>query len=710
MKEERNQIKINNPDGFDQGGYGECRRRFNNDSSGFIREHSLAGVEESAKPKEHFNATETRGGRGRRHAADNGPKKPTGANAQTGGAAAPQGGTDSPAAALSSPGASSQAGAVVTNSVAAAVGGGVTAFTGVIAATVVTAVLVVTTFLAVLGVNLSLVMADYTSLTFRLELVTEGEGELEDPYYEASISGNGVSQSLTVMAGELFTFEGLEPDKEYLVTIKNGEGEVQVEQSFCTAAKPIEKGTLTVSVSDAEVSVFVQGVPLKSSEFYTVTAKNEKGDVLFVADDVAQEKTFTFRLNSPAKVSVTLSVGGKVQAISETEWGGTPAPEPEPEPEPVPPDYDFENATWQWAVDYTAALTVADKNGGDSLVLPATVQRTQTEAYCLKNSFFVYTATVTRDETEFQDVKYVEIENSALGHICIFEYFDWEPVVPSDGDVNLSDAHGPIGASSDQPADYYTAVAHCTCERCGSTVIVKDGVEVEMDMEGASCEIDAVRYFTATFVNGGETYTDTIDVVLFGTALSHEYVFDRFIWEPVYSSGNVAGSDQTIVGYTAVARFVCSNESSHVLTLSEDVEITYLDTPAGCEEDAYRTFTALVTYEGRSYSDTKKQVFEETAHGHDFSEASETFDWGTGENDEVTASLCFYCSYGCGSYDSIAAEVYMEGDSPDLCEEGADVTYFAYVLYRDNFYEEQKEVENRGSVLSGVHAGDEKNT
>ena len=705
MKEERNQIKINNPDGFDQGGYGECRRRFNNDSSGFIREHSLTGVEESAKPKEHFNATETRGGRGRRHAVDNGPKKPTGANAQTGGAAAPQGGTDSPAAALSSPGASSQAGAVVTNSVAAAVGGGVTAFTGVVAATVVTAVLVVTTFLAVLGVNLSLVMADYTSLTFRLELVTEGEGELEDPYYEASMSGNGVSQSLTVMAGELFTFEGLEPDKEYLVTIKNGKGELQVEQSFCTAAKPIEKGTLTVSISDAEVSVFVQGVPLKSSEFYTVTAKNEKGDILFVVDDVAQEKTFTFRLSSPAKVSVTLSVGGKAQAVEEFEWSG----EPEPEPEPLPPEYDLDGGVWSWTGTSAASVSFPDKNGGDALTVAATVTDSETPATCEVDGSVVHTATATYDGRTFTDRKTTVL--TALSHDYLFDGFVWTPVYPSDDDVNISDGHGYVGAGSDDPVisdepgssdEYmpivgYTVMARFVCSRDADHVLTTaEGVTVTYTDSAGACEENVVRTFVTSLSYKGNSYTDSKELVLDDTALGHDYAFDRFIWTPVYSSdaGSVLSDSPTIMGYTAVARFVCSRNSEHVLTLSEDVEVTYVDTPAGCEEDAYRTFTALVTYEGRSYSDTKKQVFEETAHGHDYSEVSQNFDWGTGEDGSATASIRAYCAYGCGSYDSIAAEVYMEGDSSDLCEEGADVTYFAYVLYRDNFYEEQKEVEN----------------
>ena len=694
MKEEHSQIKINNPDGLDRTGYAEGQRRFFNDSSNFIREHSLQNLGEAAAPKEHFTASAEKNIS--KHRRTMGGTTPPTDNAGSG--------TETSAPASSSPAPVAKTTETATRSIAAAMGGGVTAIAGVVAASVVTAVIVVTTFLAVLGVNLSLVMADYTSLTFRLELVTEGEGELEDPYYQATISGNGVSESLTVMAGELFTFAGLEPDKEYLVTIKNGEGEVQVEQSFCTAAKPIEKGTLTVLISDAEVSIFVQGVPLKPSEFYTVTAKNEKGDTLFVTDDVAKEKTFTFRLNSPAKVSVTLSVGGKTQAVEEFEWGG------EPEPEPLPPEYDFDGGVWSWTGTSAASVSFPDKNGGDPLTVAATIADSETPATCETDGAVVHTATATYDGRTFTDRKTDVL--TAFGHDYSFDGFVWTPVYPSDEDVNTSDGHGYVGAGSDDPVisdepgfsdEYmpiigYTVMARFVCSRDADHVLTTaEGVIITYTDNAASCEENLVRTYVASLSYKGSSYTDSKELVLDDTALGHDYEFDRFVWSPVYSSdeGNVTGGSPTIMGYTAVARLVCSHNSEHVVTLSEDVELTHIDTPAGCETDAFRTFTASLTYGGVTYTDDVVQVFEETAHGHDFSEASETFDWGTGENDEVTASLCFYCSYGCGEFISEDAEVNMEAEDPaTLCELGGNVTYYATILYRDNFYEEEKEVEN----------------
>ena len=689
MKEEHSQIKINNPDGLDRTGYAEGQRRFFNDSSNFIREHSLQNLGEAAAPKEHFTASAAENvGKGRGRGRVTSPAD----NANSG--------TGSPSPASTPTAKTTEA---ATRSIATALGGGVTAITGVVAATVVTAVIVVTTFLAVLGVNLSLVMADYTSLTFRLELVTEGEGELEDPYYQAIISGNGVSQELTVLAGDFFTFEGLEPDKEYLVTIKNG-GETKVEQSFCTAAKPVEKGSLEVFVSDGVVTCFVSGVSLKSDEFYTLTVTNERGDELFAADDVAKEKTFSFRLSSPTKIKATLSVGGKVQAIGETEWGA------EPEPEPLPPDYDLDKGAWAWT-GASAKIVFQDKNGGEALTLDATVTSAETPASCETDGAVVYTAVATYGDRSFSDTKTTVL--TAFGHDYVFDGFVWTPVYPSDDDVNISDGHGYVGAGSDDPVisdeptssddEYmpiigYSVMARFICSHDLEHVLTTaEGVTVTYTDSAASCEENLVRTYVASLSYLGSSYTDSKELVLDDTALGHDYEFDRFVWSPVYSSdeGNVTGGSPTIIGYTAEAKLVCSHNIDHVLTLSEDVEVTHIDTPAGCETDAFRTFTASLTYGGVTYTDDVVQVFEETAHGHDFSEASETFDWGTGENDEVTASLCFYCSYGCGEFISEDAEVNMEAEDPaTLCELGGNVTYYATILYRDNFYEEQKEVEN----------------
>ncbi|MBR5987496.1 MAG: hypothetical protein IK037_02905, partial [Clostridia bacterium] len=122
----------------------------------------MQNLGEAAAPKEHFTASAEKNIS--KHRRTMGGTTPPTDNAGSG--------TETSAPASSSPAPAAKTTETATRSIAAAMGGGVTAIAGVVAASVVTAVIVVTTFLAVLGVNLSLVMADYTSLTFRLELVT----------------------------------------------------------------------------------------------------------------------------------------------------------------------------------------------------------------------------------------------------------------------------------------------------------------------------------------------------------------------------------------------------------------------------------------------------------------------------------------------------------------------------------------------------------
>ena len=69
-------------------------------------------------------------------------------------------------------------------------------------------------------------------------------------------------------------------------------------------------------------------------------------------------------------------------------------------------------------------------------------------------------------------------------------------------------------------------------------------------------------------------------------------------------------------GYTsATATFTCANDSSHVET--ETATITSEVTKAAtCTEDGLRTYTATVTFEGKTYTDTKTEPI--SATGHDF--------------------------------------------------------------------------------------------
>ena len=62
----------------------------------------------------------------------------------------------------------------------------------------------------------------------------------------------------------------------------------------------------------------------------------------------------------------------------------------------------------------------------------------------------------------------------------------------------------------------------------------------------------------------------------------------------------------------ATASFVCGNDSSHTVTL--DAAIREDVSPAGCETEGLRTFTATVTLEGLVYTDVKTKTIAATGH------------------------------------------------------------------------------------------------
>ena len=65
--------------------------------------------------------------------------------------------------------------------------------------------------------------------------------------------------------------------------------------------------------------------------------------------------------------------------------------------------------------------------------------------------------------------------------------------------------------------------------------------------------------------------------------------------------------------HSAVAVFTCGNDASHTETLTAAVtsEVT---APAACEADGVRTYTAAVTFEGQTYTDTTTETIPATGH------------------------------------------------------------------------------------------------
>jgi len=375
VKNELNNYNITNADSSKQRFANEGKLSFDNDKRGFIRENAASDVDESARITETFDEktdlpTEEKW---------DGGQEPSITDASSASSAS----TASSAASAAS----------------ASVGGSVGALAGVVASSVAAAVVVVAVFISTLAISLSLLMADMHSLVFGVTITGAAEEDFAQPIYAVLTSDDGSYFEQEVKQDTaLLTFEGLEPGREYRLTVKN-ETKVFAEVTAFTTTKPNEKGTLLSSMQGTDVRVSVQSVKLKSTEYYSLTAKDAQGNVLFAKDGMDAPAEYRFELTEPKDVYFYLTVGGSTYAVSQC----------------LLPDYDLTNGVWSWSDDLlTANATFTDKRGGEPLVLTATVTRKKVDPTCEKDGAFVYTAEVSYKGKTVTDKQSTVIES--LGH------------------------------------------------------------------------------------------------------------------------------------------------------------------------------------------------------------------------------------------------------------------------------------------------------
>ena len=150
-----------------------------------------------------------------------------------------------------------------------------------------------------------------------------------------------------------------------------------------------------------------------------------------------------------------------------------------------------------------------------------------------------------------------------------------------------------------QPAWTWTgtesASAVFTCGNDGShTQTLTAAVTSQVTTE-PGCESTGVRTYTATVTFEGQTYTDTKTETL--PAAGH--VWGQPVWQ--------------WTGFAAQAVFACARDAGHTRTLTA-VVTSQVTTEPGCESTGVRTYTATVTLEGRTYTDTKTETLPATGH------------------------------------------------------------------------------------------------
>ena len=756
MKSELNNYGIQNPDGMIRDRFGEVRQTFSNDGARFVRETPIRDQREVNRTAENFDP-----GAARRQPAPAQPKvnaasdyqaiadqtltaTSSTASAASGAAAAS---TTATAAATGSATAGAAAGAATA--AAATVATGATAAVGTIAATVATAVIVVAVFVSTLAINLSLLLAGMTSLVFRVEMTGAQDEDFETPIYATITDGDEYYDVQEVFRDTLLlTFEGLSPDTEYTVTVQNEE-KIFFEKTYVTAKEEVDRGFLSAWNEGNEIFMIVEGVTLGDRERFTVSATDERGNVIFARDGVEEFAEYSFKLDKPRNLYFTLLVGGKIAAATEIRML-----------DDAGALYDFGDPVWSWSDDrQTAEVSFVNFFGGDPLILTATVtESVDAEPDCENDGFATYYAAAYFEDREFFDETTLILP--AFGHFYTAE-FDW--IEGGDGDY--------LGA---------TAILTCSHDPDHTLELEAELTREEFD---ATCDADAYVIFRATVDLDGETYDDTRTSIREGTMLGHLYP-DLYSDEPADSAftltkngiGEVTAAELTLtclrcnesknVPATEVERmtwnanvcedteaefylfwetedimeyakyvtvpvtpaghdyqpewewtmnvdgwynedgatlcFVCSHDHTHRFTAAAAnvAEDRGRYTEATCTDPAESIYVATAEYEGKTYTDEKTVVWEYSTLGHNFGDLYENepgddqFNIQKNANGEITAASmtlrCLRCDQDV-TLDAVEIEV-SPLDGENLCEDGGMAQY--YLFWNQDGLEYAKYVES----------------
>ena len=213
-------------------------------------------------------------------------------------------------------------------------------------------------------------------------------------------------------------------------------------------------------------------------------------------------------------------------------------------------------------------------------------------------------ATCTEDGTETAKCDRCEVtdtrtdEGSALGH-------DWAEEWTTDGTAHWHECSrcDEINDKANHSGGTATCIALAKCEICGAEYgdlaehVYVENAEEQYLVSAATCTAKATYYKSCSVC--GEAGEEIFE---YGDPLGHSYGEPEWTWE----------------GYTsATAKFTCAHGCGDVQTVAASggsitSEIT---TPAECEKEGLRTYTAKVMFGGEEYVTTTTETIE--ALGHD---------------------------------------------------------------------------------------------
>ena len=303
--------------------------------------------------------------------------------------------------------------------------------------------------------------------------------------------------------------------------------------------------------------------------------------------------------------------------------------------------HDWGTPTYEWAADNSSVTATRVCANDTSHVETETVNTTYTvttPASCETAGVGTYTATFTNSAFATQTK---EVEIAATGHAYGDPTYEWA-------------------------ADNSTVTATRVCANDAShteTETVSTTYAVTTD---ATCETAGVGTYTATFTNSAfAQQTKEVEIA----ATGHAWTFVDFTWT------------ETSDGWTAVANYVCGNDSTH--TKTETATVTSETTPATCEADGSIVYTAT---EG-GHTDTKTVTL--PASGHAWTLVD--FTW-TETSDGYTAVANLKCANDEGHTQTVNAAVTSE-ITEATCETAGSKVYTATATYEGETYTDTKTVE-----------------
>ena len=136
----------------------------------------------------------------------------------------------------------------------------------------------------------------------------------------------------------------------------------------------------------------------------------------------------------------------------------------------------------------------------------------------------------------------------------------------------------------------YTAAATFTTNDGGTEFTKTVDAAVTETTTEPTCETAGKTVYTASATFEGRTWTETKEVEI--PATGHDYELTGWTWSED--------------GITATATFTCANDSTHVKTV--DATVTKETTEATAGETGKTVYTATVTLDGKTHTDTREEI------------------------------------------------------------------------------------------------------